>query len=441
MKRTLRWTFLPATTLLFVVACSHRPVQNHRTEPAWSVHAQTTYNVQTHSTFTAPYQGANSLQDRREGRGSFTATGFIGRTLWRGGEFYANPEAIAGSGLSGVLGLAGPPNGETYRVDSQKLRLTLARAFMRQTWSLGGPTETVTDSANQVASIATRDRLVVTAGKFSGSDIFDDNSYAHDPRTQFNNWSVWETASWDYAADTRGYTYGFSAELTRNAWTGRLGFFLEPRAANGIHLDRDERHAHGDVFELEHDHTLEGHEGKVRGMAFVNHARMGSYREALDRDPTAPDVTTTRKAGRIKFGFGLNAEQSLSSWLGAFLRAGWNDGHTEAWAFDEIERTIAIGLSATPVAMHRPNDRIGLAIVENGATAVHREYLASGGYGFMLGDGRLRYGSEHVVDTYYSWQIDNLVSFSAELQRYANLAFNRDRGPLVVYGVRVHIQY
>ena len=183
-----------ATLTFIVVACSHTSAQHPLTKPSWSLHAQSTYNVQTHGTFTAPYQGANSFQNRREGRGSFTATGFLGRTLWNGSELYVNPEAIAGSGLSGVLGLAGAPNGETYRVDSQKLRLTPARAFVRQTRNLGGPLEAVNDSANQVAGSATRDRLVVTAGKFSGSDVFDDNSYAHDPRTQFNNWSVWETA-------------------------------------------------------------------------------------------------------------------------------------------------------------------------------------------------------------------------------------------------------
>ena len=217
--------------------------------------------------------------------------------------------------------------------------------------------------------------------------------------------------------------------------------FSSHEARTGIHLDRDVRHAHGDVFELEHDHALHSRAGKVRGMVFVNHAQMGSYREALDRNPTAPDVTATRKAGRIKFGFGLSAEQALSSWLGAFLRAGWNDGHTEAWAFDEIERTIAIGLSAAPVILHRPNDRIGLAIVDNGAAAVHRQYFASGGYGFMLGDGRLRYGAEHLVDGYYSWQVASLVAFTVEAQRFVNLAFNRDRGPVAVYGARVHVQY
>jgi len=122
-------------------------------------------------------------------------------------------------------------------------------------------------------------------------------------------------------------------------------------------------------------------------------------------------------------------------------RPGWNDGHTEAWAFDEIERTIAIGLSAAPVMLHRPNDRIGLAIVDNGAAAVHRQYFASGGYGFMLGDGRLRYGAEHLADGYYSWQVASLVAFTVEAQRFVNLAFNRDRGPVAVYGARVHVQY
>ena len=406
---------------------------------SWSVHAQSTYNVQTHGPFRAPYEGANSLKNRREGRGSFTATGFFGRRLWRGAELYVNPEAIAGSGISGVVGLAGPPNGETYRVDSRKLKLTLSRAFVRQTWNLGGPREAIADAPNQVAASATHDRLVVTFGKFSGSDIFDTNSYAHDARTQFNNWSVWDTASWDYAADTRGYTFGVAGELTRGDWTGRLGVFLEPLESNGMRLDHDVRHAHGDVFELEHDHTFNGRAGKVLGMIFVNHARMGSYRQALDRNPTAPDVVETRRPGRIKYGFGVNAEQAVSPAIGAFLRAGWNDGRTEAWAFNEIERTLAIGVTLTP--SRRPDDRLGVAVVLNGIGTAHRDYFAAGGYGFMLGDGRLRYGAEHLVDAYYSWQVVKPIALTVEAQRFSNLAFNRDRGPVTVYGGRLHLQY
>jgi carbohydrate-selective porin OprB len=283
--------------------------------------------------------------------------------------------------------------------------------------------------------------LILTAGKFSGTDVLDGNSYAHDPRTQFNNWSIWDTATWDYAADTRGYTYGVAVELTRGQWTSRLAFLLEPRESNGIHLDRDVRHAHGDNFELEHDHTVACHAGKVLGMVFINHAQMGSYREAVERNPTAPEVIATRRKGRIKWGVGLNAEQELTPTVGMFVRAGWNDGRTESWAFTEIERTVVFGASITPTIFRRPSDRIGIAVVNNGISRAHRDYFAAGGYGFMLGDGRLRYGAEHLIDAYYSWQIARWAALTGEVQHFSNLAFNRDRGPVTVYGARVHLQY
>lgn len=225
-------------------------------DAVWSLHAQSTYQLQGHGAFQSPYQGQNSFQDRKETRGSFTATFFLGRHLWRGGEVYVNPEAAGGQGLSRVLGLAGPPNGETYRVDSTQLKLSLARLFLRQTWNLGGADQAVEDDQNQLAGHRSARRVVVTAGRFSATDVFDGNSYAHDPRTQFNNWSLWANAAWDYPADTRGYTWGVAVEDYHDDWAVRFGSFLEPQEANGEFFDHQVREAHGDVLELEHDHSL-----------------------------------------------------------------------------------------------------------------------------------------------------------------------------------------
>jgi high affinity Mn2+ porin len=410
------------------------------TDAAWSLHVQSTYQLQGHGAFQAPYQGRNSFQDRKETRGSFTATLFLGRRLWRGGEVYVNPEAAGGQGLSRVLGLAGPPNGETYRVDSPQLKVSLARLFLRQTWNLGGAGQAVEDDQNQLAGHRSARRVVVTAGRFSATDVFDGNTYAHDPRTQFNNWSLWANAAWDYPADTRGYTWGFAVEEYLDAWAVRFGSFLEPQEANGEFFDHQVREAHGDVVELEHDHSLGGEAGAVRLLAFANHARMGRYDEAVALDPASPDVTATRRPGRVKYGFGLNAEQALTRDCGAFLRAGWNDGHTEAWAFTEVERTLTAGLQVAGPLWHRPADRFGLAAGLNGINRDHRDYLAHGGYGFMLGDGRLNYAAERVVDAYYSLAASRLLSLSLEAQRFANLAFNRDRGPVTVFGLRAHLQ-
>lgn len=282
--------------------------------------------------------------------------------------------------------------------------------------------------------------MVLTAGRFSATDIFDANTYAHDPRTQFNNWSLWANAAWDYPADTRGYTWGFAVEEVAHDWAVRLGSFLEPQEANGEFFDHQVRKAHGDVVEVEHDHRLGERKGAVRVLAFVNHARMGDYREALAQSSASPDVTATRRSGRVKYGFGLNAEQEITPGCGAFLRAGWNDGRTESWAFTETETTLTVGVSSAGTRWHRPADRLGLATGWNGINRDHREYLAQGGYGFMLGDGRLSFAPERVVDAYYSIAMGRLLSLSLEAQRFDHLAFNRDRGPVSVFGIRLHLQ-
>jgi high affinity Mn2+ porin len=407
----------------------------------WSLHGQLTYQLQGHGPFHAPYEGDNSLENAREVRGSYTTTLYAGRRLWDGCEFYTNVEFQAGAGVSKVLGLSGPPNGETYRVDSTELKVGLARLFLRQTWDLGGSSERVEDGLNQVAGKQSRRRIVLTMGKISGTDVFDANSYSHDARTQFNNWSLWANAAWDYPADTRGYTWGLAVEWYLDDWAIRVGSLMEPKEANQMELDHHVARAHGEVVELEHDHEIGGLKGALRLLAFENHARMGNYRDAIQQDPSAPDVTATRAEGRTKHGFGLNAEQAITPEVGAFLRAGWNDGRTESWAFTEVERTLSFGLSTSGKSLGREKDRFGLGMAFNGINEDHRAYLAAGGYGFMLGDGQLNYAMERVMDAYYAIALGSYGSFSLEAQRFQNPAFNHDRGPVTVYGVRLHLQF
>jgi high affinity Mn2+ porin len=408
-------------------------------ERDWSLHGQLTYQLQGHSSFESPYEGPNSFQDRKEAHGSFTSTLYVGRRLWEGAEAYVNVELIAGQGLSHVLGLAAPPNGETYRVDSTQLKANLARLFLRQTFALGGESGTREDEENQLGGSRASRRLVVTVGKISGTDVFDDNAYAHEPRTQFNNWSLWANAAWDYPADTRGYTWGIAIELSFDAWAVRLGSFMEPLEANGLEFDHEVSRAHGDVLEVEHRHTLAGRSGAVRILAFGNHARMGVYRDALALLPTSPDVVSTRAQGRSKYGLGLNLEQEIVSDVGVFLRAGWNDGKTESWAFTEIERTLAFGVSVRGRFWKRPDDVLGVGLALNGINRDHRDYLAAGGLGFMLGDGALRASTENVLDVFYRIAVTSFADLSGELERYWNPGFNLDRGPVTVYGLRVHL--
>ncbi len=435
MRRTNRLGLALAAGLLSTVAAAQQ-------ESGSSIHGQATWQLQGHGAFDSPYAGKNSFQSRQETRGSFTATLFVGRRLWSGAEGYVNVEAVAGQGLSRVLGLAGPPNGETYRVDSTQLKANLARVFLRQTFALrGGETERQEDEENQLAGARSSRRIVVTAGKLSGTDVFDGNTYAHDPRSQFNNWSLWANAAWDYPADTRGYTWGLALELYRDAWAVRFGSFLEPLEANGLEFDHDVSQAHGDVLEIEHRHSLSGRPGAVRLLAYWNHARMGVYREALALAPSAPDVTATRAAGRSKYGFGVNVEQEAGPGLGVFLRAGWNDGKTESWAFTEVERTLALGATLQGDAWGRPRDVFGLAVALNGVNGDHADYLSAGGLGFMLGDGALSRGTETGLDAFYRAALVPFAAVSVEVEHYWNPAFNRDRGPLTIFGLRLHAEF
>src|SRR5450830_546 len=410
-------------------------------ERDWSLHGQLTYQLQAHGSFDSSYEGPNSFQNRKETRGSFTSTLFLGRRLWTGGEAYVNVELIAGQGLSRVLGLAAPPNGETYRVDSTRLKANLARLFLRQTFALDGEGEAQDDEENQLQGRRAARRIVVTIGKISGTDVFDANAYAHEPRTQFNNWSLWANAAWDYPAATRGYTWGVALELYRDAWAVRLGSFMEPREANGLEFDHDVSQAHGDVLEVEHRHALSKRPGAVRVLAFWNHARMGVYREALEFAPAAPDITTTRAPGRSKYGFGLNLEQEIVSGVGVFLRAGWNDGKTESWAFTEIERALALGSTVRGDPWKRPRDLFGVAVAVNGINHDHRDYLAAGGLGFMLGDGSLHASTEEVLDAFYRASLASFATVTLEVEHYWNPGFNQDRGSVTVYGLRLHADF
>jgi len=169
----------------------------------WSVHAQATGIAQTHGSFTSPYSGVNSLQAKRETRASLTTTLFLGLKLRKGLELYANPEVSAGKGFSGVTGMAGFPNGEITRVTSATPKVYLARAFIRQTWNLGGSSEQIAGAQNQLAGDQPTSRLSFSFGKMSVTDFFDTNTYSHDPRTQFENWSLMYNGAFDYPADTR----------------------------------------------------------------------------------------------------------------------------------------------------------------------------------------------------------------------------------------------
>jgi hypothetical protein len=409
--------------------------------PTWQLHGQATTVTQTHGTFTSPYEGPNSLLDQRETATSFTTTLMAGFRLWQGAELYLDGEGAAGKGVSSVLGMAGAPNGETYRVGDPAFHASVVRAFLRQTWDLGGTAQKVEDDAHQLGGRHASRRIVIHIGKLSVMDLFDNNTYAHDPRTQFLSWTLMGHGAWDYPADTRGYTWGLATELYWDAWAARYGRFAEPLEANQMAMDHSFAKAYGDSLEVEHDHALGERPGAIRVMLYRNTARMGDYQAALALAPVAPEVTTTRAYGRTKHGWGINAEQALTQDLGAFARWSWDDGKTETWAFTEVDRSLTAGLSLKGTAWGRTQDRLGLACIQNGLAPDHIDYLVAGGLGFLIGDGRLNYAPERILEATYALASGRFFFVSLDFQRCWNPAYNADRGPVSLFALRCHGQF
>ncbi|MBV8657308.1 MAG: carbohydrate porin [Burkholderiales bacterium] len=411
----------------------------------WNAHVQSTYVWQRKNGFSAPYTGPQSLTTDREHGYTLSVTGFFGARLWHGAELYLNPEGVQGAPLSDLHGLASINNGEIQKNGGSVMRFYWARAFIRQTFGFGGGQTHVDDDQNQLASNYDKRRLVVTVGKLTQTDLFEKNTYANDPRTQFLNWSMISHGAWDYAADARAYSVGAATELYWDDWAFRAGRYMEPQVANGNYLDYNLTHHHGDTFEIEHDHTIAGLPGIVRIMTFRNLAYAGSYRDAINAGiatGTTPDVTSVR-TDSTKRGYGISVEQSLSDDLGVFVRASKADDKVEEYAFTEIDDTISAGMSLKGTQWHRPDDTFGMAFSSSGLNQDHRDYLAAGGLGGFLGDGKLtRYGREQAFEMYYSAQAIKGVSLTLDFQQITNPGYNADRrGPVNIIGTRVHAAF
>jgi high affinity Mn2+ porin len=407
----------------------------------YSFHGQATAIPEFHGKFPSAYEGANSFRDQQEYDTSYTGTLFFGARVRPGTEVYVDPEVLAGNSLSGVNGLGDPPNGETTPVAGAQPSPNIARLFVRQTFGFGGEQEDIPDGQNQIAGRQDINRLTLTAGKFAANDIFDNNTYAHDPRSQFFNGAFMDNTAWDYPTDAKGYTDGITLELNRKSYTLRYGIFREPQVAGGEQLDPHWDKAIAQAVELEYRYRIFGQPGAVRPMAFLNHADMGDYAQAIAQaHGGVPDVTANRSY-RYKYGYGFNAEQAITSDLGLCARAGWNDGHTETWAFTEVDREASLGLSLQGTAWGRKHDVLGVGGFISGLSQDHRDYLEAGGLGFELGDGRLRYAPEEGIETYYLIALTRNIFLSLDFQFLGHPGFNADRGPVPIGGFRVHFEF
>ena len=432
---------------LFALVAALSPVSCFA-EPAeaetWNAKFQSTYVWQGKRPFEAAYSGVNSLSTDAESSYSFTATAALGFRPWTGGEFYFNPEAAQGIPLSGLTGLGGFTNGEIARTAGPTLTVYNARAFVRHTWNMGGEQEVIESGMNQLSGNVDKRRWVLTAGNFSVMDIFDANAYSHDPRTQFLNWSLMTHGAYDFAADARGYSWGAALEWYSDEWVVRAGRFIQPKEPNQQQLDPDILRHYGDQVEVERAHVIGEQPGKLRLLAFRNLTRMSRFQDATNaaaQTGGTPDINTVRTGDQVKYGFGLNLEQAVSADVGVFARASWADGGTETYAFTEIDRSVSGGVLVKGSGWGRTQDTFGLAMARNGLSSAHRDYLSSGGLGFFVGDGRLNYRPELIVEAFYNVNLAKAAWISIDWQYIQNPAYNADRGPVNIGAVRLHTEF
>jgi high affinity Mn2+ porin len=410
---------------------------------AWNIHFQQTVIVQFHPDFYAPYSDTFSLQPGKETETSLTSTLFLGFRAWKGAKIYFNPELAGGSGFSQARGIAGFTNGETFRIGNPKPQVYLARLYIRQIFNLSKETEWQEDKVNQLPEHLPKSYLSLAFGKFSMADFFDNNQYAHDPRTQFMNWALMNNGAWDYPANTRGYTWGLLTEMVKPTWALRASVSLMPTTANGNTMSLDLKNSKSETMEFQKKYRFFKKAGIIRLLGFFTQAGMGNYRLAIANEINGrPYITSTRKPGRTKYGWGINLEQQISNSIGLFARASWNDGRNETWAFTEIDRSLTMGIWINGDMWKREEDNLGIAYVNNGISNDHRDYLKAGGHGFMIGDGKLNYGHENIWEIYYNFHLhDTSFWITPDYQFVLNPAYNKDRGPVHVMSLRLHVEF
>jgi high affinity Mn2+ porin len=396
--------------------------------------------------FQSPYRDANSFKANGDNQISQTYGLYLGSQLTTRLQFYFDVEMFRGAGISNATGLGGPTDGDVIRAGSVQLAKTpyVARAYFRYVFPLSSETERAERAMDQLPGPEPMRRVEMKLGRFATNDDFDQNRYANSTRTQFLNWSLWNNTAWDFAADTRGFSYGILLAWVNPTWVLRVGSMMMPTFANGNTMDDHVWNARGDNVELTLRPTSWG--TVVRLLGYVNQARMGIYRDAIAKAQetgTTPDITKDDHPGRIKWGIGFNLEQPLADEgeTGVFARLGWNDGKTETFAFTEVDRLATVGLQLSGVHWGRPKDVVGIAYAFEGLSPEHRHYLERGGAGFVLGDGKLNYALEQILEVYYRFQLLRYVQTSLDYQFIQNPGYNRDRGPAHVFAGRIHLSF
>lgn len=393
----------------------------------------------------SPYSGTNSLTGSPETANSLTSTFFADFYLHKNLTIKFNPEMAGGSGLSQARGLGGFSNGETFRIGNPAPAIYIARALVEYTIPFGDEKSLNLATDHILNDSIPTHGIVISAGKFCLTDYFDGNTYSHDPRDQFMNWSLMSSGAYDYAANTRGYTQGVAVSYFSPKWEMAFAMTKVPTYANGPTLDGNFTKSFSLNLSLERKWENSWGTGVFRLLPFLNRAPMANYQQT-NTNPTTPipDVLENRNAIRTKYGFAISAEQALGDGRGVFGRLSWNDGKNETWAFTEIDQSACIGFQGRGFSYQpeKNNDCWGAAVVVNGLSSGHKDYLKKGGIGFMLGDGTLKYAPELISELYYRFQVPKTnFFFSPDVQFVVNPAYNQDRGPVFLYALRFHTEF
>lgn len=418
----------------------------HSESSRFWISGQANFISQWHPAFHSPYQGPNSLSPEAQDATSRLLTLFTGLEINDTSEVLLDVQETGGHGIGEALGLGGFTNLDVVRSPQVSRTPYIARVMWHQVIPLSSKKTAAERTPLSLFKQLPERRLEIRFGKFSLVDFFDANTYGTDSNFQFLNWTVDDNGAYDYAADTRGYTYAAMVEYDDRHWALRFAEALMPKVANGINLDANLGRAHAENAELELHGTVVPHrEGVLRLLGFSNEANMGSYRVAIanflaGRTPV-PEITAHPLQTTTKYGFGVNIEQPLNAWAGVFARWGWNEGQHESYAYTEVDQTFEFGVGAKGLAWHRSLDRAGLAFVSNGISRDHQQYLALGGTGFVLGDGNLNYAREDILETYYGVHVWRGVFASLNAQYVGHPGYNKDRGPVLVPGVRLHLEF
>jgi high affinity Mn2+ porin len=409
----------------------------------WAIHGQATITWELQPAFRSPYQGPHSLSPDANGRETIDATLYAGIRPWPGAEIWINPEVDQGFGLSNTFGAAGYPSGEAFKLGKVDPYFLVQRGFLRQTINLGGENEKLEPDLNQLGGTQTANRLVFTIGKYSIVDIFDTNTYAHDPRNDFLNWSIIDQGAFDYAANSWGYTYGAAGEWYQDWWTVRAGVFDLSQAPNTAALSNGFGQRQF-LAELEERHRLWDQPGKLKLLYWLTRGNLGTYLDAVALGAATGQTPSTGAVRRFrtKDGVGLNLEQQLAPDFGLFARASLSQGTVEEVDFTDINQSISAGLSLTGSRWGRPDDTVGLAGAINRISHQGKLYLAAGGLGGIIGDGQLpNAGPEQILEAYYRIAVFSFAHVAFDYQFINHPAYNHDRGPVSIFGLQLHLRY